>query len=57
MFQDVTPITLAGSNGPASTGSLPLTFQVRPLTQHCDPRIPQSSLPGGILCGFVDGSV
>ncbi len=56
-FHDVAPVTVTGPNGPLSIGSLPLTFQVRPLTQHCDPRIPQSSLPCGILCGFVDGSV
>ncbi len=57
MFLDVIPVTSVGLNGPVSTGSLPLTFQVRPPLQQCDPRIPQSSMPGGILCGFVDGSV
>ncbi len=38
-------------------GTLPLTFQVRPPLSECDPRIPQSSLPGGILLGLADGSV
>lgn len=57
MYQDVVPMTSAGSNGLVTTGSLPLTFQVRPKLDQCDPRIPQSSLPGGLLCGFADGSV
>jgi prepilin-type N-terminal cleavage/methylation domain-containing protein len=57
MFLDVIPVTSVGANGPVSTGSLPLTFQVRPPLQQCDPRIPQSSFQGGILCGFLDGSV
>lgn len=57
MYQDVYPVTTVTDSGVVTSGSLPLTFQVRPPLDRCDPRIPQSSLPGGILCGFVDGSV
>ncbi|MDY3563437.1 type II secretion system GspH family protein [Gemmata sp. JC673] len=57
MFQDVSPRTSFGPGGSVSVGSVPLTFQVRPAPDQCDPQIPQSSLPGGILCGFADGSV
>jgi hypothetical protein len=57
MYQDVVPVTTEGNSGPISAGSLSLTFQVLPLPNQCDPRIPQSSLPGGLLCGFADGSV
>ena len=57
MFVDVKPVTITDQNGSASVGSLPLTFQVRPTFEECDSRIPQSSLPGGILSGLADGSV
>lgn len=57
MYQDVYPITSATGSGAITIGSQPRTFQVRPPTNQCDPRVPQSSLPGGILCGFADGSV
>jgi hypothetical protein len=57
MYHDVIPVTTNSLNGPITTGSLPLTFQVRPPLDQCDPRIPQSSFAGGILCGFADGSV
>ena len=56
MYDDVHPVAAAGGQ-PATVGSLPLTFQVRPPVADCDPRIPQSSLPGGILAGMLDGSV
>lgn len=56
MFQDIYPVTVENST-PVSHGSSPVTFQVQPSLSNCDPRIPQSSLPGGILCGFFDGSV
>lgn len=56
-YVDVAPVTIPGENGPVTVGSLPLTFQVRPPLDQCDPRIPQSSFAGGILCGFADGSV
>ncbi|MDY3558460.1 DUF1559 domain-containing protein [Gemmata sp. JC673] len=57
MFFDVRPETTMGQGGAVSVGSLPLTFQVRPTFEKCDPRIPQSSLSGGLLCGLADGSV
>ncbi len=53
MFKDVYPVTASG----VTRGSDPVTFQVQPSLSQCDPRIPQSSLPGGILCGFADGSI
>lgn len=56
-YKDVFPVTSAAGNTPISTGSLALTFQVRPSLEQCDPRIPQSSIQGGLLCGFGDGSV
>jgi prepilin-type N-terminal cleavage/methylation domain-containing protein len=56
-FQDVAPVTIQRDNSPVTFGSVALTFQVRPPLNQCDPRIPQSSFPGGILCGFADGSV
>ena len=34
-----------------------MTFQVQPPLSQCDPRVPQSSFPGGILAGLADGSV
>ena len=57
MYDDVHPVAASRDGQPATVGSLPLTFQVRPALSECDPRIPQSSLPGGILAGMLDGSV
>jgi hypothetical protein len=57
MFADVTPVTTEVNGRSVTTGSVPMTFQVQPLPDQCDPRILQSSLPGGIACGFADGSV
>lgn len=57
MYDDVLPVTDAAASPPVTRGSLPMTFQVRPPLSACDPRVPQSSLPGGLLAGFVDGSV
>ena len=54
---DVHPVTTSRDGLPVTVGSLPLTFQVRPAQADCDPRIPNSSLPGGLLAGFLDGSV
>lgn len=33
------------------------TFQTRPTPADCDYRVPQSSVPGVLLVGFLDGSV
>jgi len=59
MYADVYPITTRGPDGqPFTNGSVPgKTFQVRPSLSDCDPTIPQSSFPGGIITGFFDGSV
>ena len=56
-YNDITPVTTAQGGVPVTVGSLPLTFQVRPSLAECDPRIPQSSTPGGVLVGLLDGSV
>ena len=34
-----------------------VTFQVRPRIEDCNPRIPQTPYPGGLLAGLGDGSV
>ena len=34
-----------------------ITFQVRPAIPDCNPRIPQTPYPGGLLAGLGDGSV
>lgn len=57
MYNDVHPLTSTENGSPTTIGSLPLTFQVRPQFEQCDPRIAQSSFPGGILTGYLDGSV
>ncbi len=53
VHDDVLPIT----SGEVTIGTPPQTFQVRPTLSSCDPRVPQSSLPGGIILGMADGSV
>lgn len=57
MYEDVYPAQFVENSSAITRGSDSVTFQVQPLLTQCDPRVPQSSLPGGILCGFVDGSV
>ena len=56
-FLDVYPVTTPGVGGPTTVGSRPKTFQVRPAVAECDDAIPNSSLPGGIVAGCLDGSV
>lgn len=58
-YVDVYPVTSTTAEGRKVTiASVPgKTFQVRPSLTDCDPTIPQSSLPGGIITGFFDGSV
>ncbi len=34
-----------------------ITFQVRPAIPDCNPRVPQTPYPGGLLAGLGDGSV
>ena len=53
---DVLPVT--SGNPPVSVGSVRgLTFQTRPRLADCDPRIPQTPHPGGMLVALGDGSV
>lgn len=53
-YGDVVPV----GGGPAARASVPgLTFQVSPPVGACDPRIPQTPHPGGMLTGLADGSV
>ncbi|MBX9584020.1 MAG: DUF1559 domain-containing protein [Gemmataceae bacterium] len=53
---DVIPVT--SGNPPVSVGSVPgLTFQVRPTLADCNPTIPQTPHPGGMLVALGDGSV
>lgn len=53
---DVVPLT--SGSPPVSVGSVPgLTFQVRPRLEDCDPRIPQTPHPGGMLVALGDGGV
>ena len=55
-FRDVYPLTRGSP--PTTVGSVRgLTFQVRPRISDCDPRIPQSPHPGGMLAALGDGSV
>ena len=56
-FDDIVPVTTVRDSVVTSRGSRPLTFQVQPALSACDYRVPQSSFPGGILVGLVDGSV
>jgi prepilin-type N-terminal cleavage/methylation domain-containing protein len=53
---DVVPVSDAVMS--TTTASVPgLTFQVRPRLNQCDPRIPQTPHPSGMLAAVLDGSV
>ncbi len=55
-YEDVYPLT--SGNPPESVGSVSgLTFQVRPRSSDCDPRIAQTPYSGGLLAAMGDGSV
>jgi type II secretory pathway pseudopilin PulG len=55
MTSDVVPVT--SGTPPRSVGSVPLvTFQVRPLSDECDPRLAQTPHTGGMLAALCDGS-
>lgn len=56
-FSDVVPVTIGAGGAARTVGSLPLTFQVRPSLAECDPRVPNSSISGGLLVALADGSV
>jgi hypothetical protein len=42
---------------PSATQSPTVAFQVRPKLADCDPRVPQTPYPSGMLVGLADGSV
>jgi hypothetical protein len=47
-----------GAPVPSKPGEVPpVTFQVRPAVADCDPRLPQTPHEGGMLVGYLDGSV
>ena len=52
---DYYPITTGSP--PTSRASDPVTFQHRPRISECDPRLPNSTAPGGLQVAFADGSV
>jgi prepilin-type processing-associated H-X9-DG protein len=52
---DFYPITT--SFPPTSRASEPVTFQHRPRPSDCNPRLPNSTSPGGLQVAFADGSV
>jgi prepilin-type N-terminal cleavage/methylation domain-containing protein len=56
-YDDIHPKTEVVNGAPVTRGSETKTFQVRPSLESCDARLLQSSLPNGILLGFMDGSV
>lgn len=56
-YDDVQPVSTKANGGTTTLGTQRLTFQVRPSTSTCDPRVPQSSFSSGLLIGFMDGSV
>lgn len=54
-LNDYYPITTGSP--PTSRASDPVTFQHRPRPSQCDPRLPNSTSPGGLQVAFADGSV
>lgn len=53
---DVLPVT--SGSPPVTRASVPgKTFQVRPPVNECDPTVPQTPHPGGMLVAMLDGSV
>ena len=42
---------------PTATRPPTVTFQVQPRIEECDPRVPQTPYPSGLLVGLADGSV
>jgi prepilin-type processing-associated H-X9-DG protein len=56
MLTDVYPLT--SGNPPTTRPSVPgQTFQVRPTVADCDPKVPQTAHPGGMIVALADGSV
>lgn len=56
-YDDIAPKTEVVNGTTVTRGSEAKTFQVRPSLGNCDSRLLQSSLPNGILLGYMDGSV
>jgi type II secretory pathway pseudopilin PulG len=57
-YGDVVPVRFTTESlQPAATGSVfGATFQVRPSVPDCDPTVPQTPHPGGMITGLMDGS-
>ncbi|MFO0796899.1 MAG: DUF1559 domain-containing protein [Gemmataceae bacterium] len=53
-YGDVVPETANGVTQPSRAGA---TFQVAPRVEDCDPNLPQTPHPGGMLVLLFDGSV
>jgi hypothetical protein len=55
-FGDVMPLTdrKTGITGPSRGDA---TFQAAPRVKDCDPSLPQSAYPGGLIVAMMDGSV
>ncbi|WP_145233605.1 H-X9-DG-CTERM domain-containing protein [Urbifossiella limnaea] len=53
-YGDVVPVTANGVTQPSRAGA---TFQVAPQVEDCDPNLPQTPHPGGMLVLLFDGSV
>lgn len=54
--EDYYPITTG--NPPVSRASVAyLTFQIRPTTEECDPRLPNGMGPDGLMTALADGSI
>ncbi len=53
-YGDVVPVTANGVTQPSRAGA---TFQVTPRVEDCDPFLPQTPHPGGMLTLLFDGSV
>jgi prepilin-type N-terminal cleavage/methylation domain-containing protein len=54
-FGDIYPVTQG--QPPTSIGNEPLTFQVAPPVNKCDPAIPQTPHSCGMLTALADGSI
>lgn len=48
---------MPGDYAPMTSGHPPVTFQLRPSIDDCDPRQPNASSSSGLQVGLADGSV
>ncbi|HKA08505.1 MAG TPA: DUF1559 domain-containing protein [Gemmataceae bacterium] len=51
------PYPITTGSPPTSRASEPVTFQHQPRPSECNPHLPNSTSPGGLLVAFADGSV